>query len=314
MRRETVKLTPVGFLEILPRIHFHPPFGITSRWATPDQRALLDSVLRGFAIGKIYFWRTGETWWVVDGRHRLTTLMSFIRGELTFRDLSFKGLPPDQQTVVETYPLDVELVSQCDEATVHEMFRRLQMGKKLSVGERLQAMYGEANNRLDHILKTHAGVGSWPFPNKRAEHFKTLAQMARIADEQEVVPLEFPYLEAFLDKHREPPTPWATPLTTGLDYMYQMQMTRPAAFRKRSSAELTSLFIWVALKTRRPHPDMAAARYEAFQNKRRTDPAPDMLEYTQELQVSTTSKPSLLLRHQVLRKYMGGERAEGESK
>src|SRR5271156_2697051 len=65
------------------------------------EQAVIDSVLKGYPIGLLYFNKTGDdTYDVLDGQQRITSIGRYIRGKFAVKDengleQNFDSLPPD---------------------------------------------------------------------------------------------------------------------------------------------------------------------------------------------------------------------------
>jgi len=109
--------------------------------------AVIDSVLRGFQIGLLYFNKVGDDRWeVLDGQQRITSLGRFVTNKLSIIDANgipqkFHGLNADEQQQFLATPL---LVIECEgtEKEVKEWFRRINIvGLALKEQELLNAIY-----------------------------------------------------------------------------------------------------------------------------------------------------------------------------
>ena len=142
------------------KILTNPPYQRQLVWTDNERRFLLDSIARDYDIGKFYFREVKDRAYeyeVIDGQQRLETLKKFMKGELTFPEKSgaelarkkLEELPSDKQIDLGSYVLDVLIVKNADDFTVRDMFRRLQLGKRLTTGERLKAYYGKLHDFVE---------------------------------------------------------------------------------------------------------------------------------------------------------------------
>lgn len=109
--------------------------------------AVIDSVLKGYPLGLIYFVETSEgKYEVLDGQQRITSLGRFVTGKFAIRDANgmqqyFSGLDKDKQQFI----LDTKLtiyICQGDEQEIKEWFRTINIaGVPLVQQELLNAIY-----------------------------------------------------------------------------------------------------------------------------------------------------------------------------
>jgi hypothetical protein len=107
--------------------------------------AVIDSLLRGYPLGLIYFNVNGEMLEVLDGQQRITSVGRFITGKFAIKldgkEQTFSSLPKDVQQKL----LDSELlVYECEgtETEIKEWFRTINIsGIALNAQELLNAIY-----------------------------------------------------------------------------------------------------------------------------------------------------------------------------
>ena len=131
-------------------------------WSRRDQELLLDSIINNIDIPKLYLAQAPDNenfdYECIDGKQRMATLLNFFKpdsneenplmvrvpgGRYTYKRLK-KELPPLAKTI-EDFMLTFVIYSEMDdEWFVGEIFRRLQLGKRLNSGESLKAYTGSA--------------------------------------------------------------------------------------------------------------------------------------------------------------------------
>lgn len=163
------------------RIDFSPPYQRRgSVWDRETKAFLIDSILNGFDIPKIYLadFSLGKSllnvhsklFAVIDGRQRLETLFEFfddtLKLEATFEyspdpALSLGGLRysdlqkrfPDIATDFDNYNIDVMSVFTEDQALINDMFVRLNQNRPLTGAEIRNAMKGVAPKIIRQIAE-----------------------------------------------------------------------------------------------------------------------------------------------------------------
>lgn len=109
--------------------------------------ALVDSIIKGYPIGLIYFSKIGENQYeVLDGQQRITTIGRFITNKFAIKDSNgmeqyFRGLPEEVQNKI----LDTKLlIYECEgtEDEIKEWFQTINIvGVPLKEQELLNAVY-----------------------------------------------------------------------------------------------------------------------------------------------------------------------------
>jgi hypothetical protein len=163
-------------------------------WSLPQKRLLIDTILRGYDIPKLYWRKIGKDQYeVVDGQQRLNAIWSFMSNEfdlgkdfdpingIDIANMSYSGtksLPHDLRLAFDVYPLDI-IIIETDEEEVREMFLRLQNGTSLNAPEKRHAMSG---NMRDFITETatHPFFKCCKKKNVRYMYEQIAAQMTRI--------------------------------------------------------------------------------------------------------------------------------------
>ena len=112
--------------------------------------AVIESVLKGYPLGIIYFNKVKEgVFEVLDGQQRITSLGRFLTGKLHIKDEKgmqqyFGGLPSDKQSKILKTEL---LIYECEgeESEIKEWFETINIaGIPLNEQEKLNAIYSGA--------------------------------------------------------------------------------------------------------------------------------------------------------------------------
>lgn len=144
-------------------------------WSQPQQQLLIDSILRGFDLPKIFLRKlsdgTPHLFDVVDGVQRLTAIWKFLSDEFSlprsykYDDLGpvggrhFTALPQDAQDRLQFAKVTVTELETDDEDDIRELFQRLQQGEPLNAAERRNAMTGPVRT---FVAETLAKNPLWP--------------------------------------------------------------------------------------------------------------------------------------------------------
>ena len=173
------------------RIDTNPDFQRPSVWSVSQKQLLMDTILRGYDIPKMY-WRkikvNPDAYEVVDGQQRLRAIWSFFDGEYALPDdaepingepvagLKVSELSDALIIQLQTYSIDVVVVEDTDEDEVREMFLRLQNGTSLKAQEKRNAMPGQMRDFV-RKLTDHRFFNSVAFRNVRYTHDQVAAQL-----------------------------------------------------------------------------------------------------------------------------------------
>lgn len=140
------------------RIDTNPDFQRPAVWSRSQKQLLIDTILRGYDVPKLYWRKVGtkpDKYDVIDGQQRLRAIWDFqsngyplakdadtIDGDAV-ANLRYDHLPDDLRIRFDTFPLDVIVLSDTDDDEVREMFLRLQNGTSLKAQEKRNAMSGD---------------------------------------------------------------------------------------------------------------------------------------------------------------------------
>jgi hypothetical protein len=176
------------------RIDTNPDFQRPAVWSRSQKQLLIDTILRGYDIPKLYWRKTGsnpDRYDVVDGQQRLRAIFEFHAGEfalpkdaepigdISVAKLKYADLPDDLRLQFDTYSLDVIVLSDTGEEEVREMFLRLQNGTTLKAQERRNAMPGKMRDFVRE-LAAHPFFEKCGFANSRFNFDLVAAQMTAI--------------------------------------------------------------------------------------------------------------------------------------
>lgn len=176
------------------RIDTNPDFQRPAVWSRAQKQLLIDTILRGYDVPKLYWRKIGskpDKYDVVDGQQRLRAIFEFCAGEFALAKdaepiendgiakLKYSELPDDVRLKFDTYGLDVIILSETDEEEVREMFLRLQNGTTLKAQERRNAMPGKMRDFV-RALSQHKFFEKCGFNNSRFNFDLVAAQMAAL--------------------------------------------------------------------------------------------------------------------------------------
>lgn len=148
-----------------------PDFQRKLVWSIRHKESFIDTILKGFPFPEIYIAQSGidlETFQaqqvVVDGQQRLSTIISYINGELPCKKiLRYSALDNQQKAAFLNYNVVVRDLKDASSDTIKEVFRRINLTQyRLNDIEINNAIYeGEFISTAKDILN-HLDNGSFP--------------------------------------------------------------------------------------------------------------------------------------------------------
>jgi hypothetical protein len=187
------------------KIDMAPPYQRRGRlWSATDKAYLIDSILNGFDVPKLYMadFSWGDStlnkkrlpYAIIDGKQRLEALFDFYDGTITLNDdfvyraepslklagLGYKDLVENYGEVAEifdTYNLSVMSVVATSEDPINELFVRLNRNKPLTGAEIRNAMGGPAPEVFRKIAAHEFFKDYVPFAVSRGQDLNTAAKL-----------------------------------------------------------------------------------------------------------------------------------------
>lgn len=130
--------------------------------------AVIDSLLKGYPLGLIYFNVEGSTLEVLDGQQRITSVGRFVTGKFAIkvdgREQTFSSLTKDQQRTILDTPLDIY---ECDgtEDEIKAWFQTINIaGVPLNKQELLNAIYSGpfiTRAKAEYSNSNNANMQKW---------------------------------------------------------------------------------------------------------------------------------------------------------
>ncbi len=135
-------------------INLNPDYQRGSVWKNEQKVYLIDTLIRGYDIPKLYMLKQkDDTYDVVDGQQRLRTLDEFVKGKFALSTSGYEGdfagkkfaqLPPKVKNSINEFELHiVELTGdRWTDDVIRDIFQRLQKGTPLNPAEKRRALTG----------------------------------------------------------------------------------------------------------------------------------------------------------------------------
>lgn len=221
-------------------------------WDVKKRQLLIDSILRGYDIPKLYLRKVVDRppfeYEVVDGQQRLRAIWDFLEGEFQVADSDgwgelppsvvgkrFQELPESFRDEIGLFPLVITaLDADTPQVEVQELFLRLQEGLSLNAAEKRNAMLGPVRDFIyrlgeDHRLFPLLGISGNRF------QWHELAAVALLL-EREDGPTDLrgaPLRKMYLDQTFDPDGLVAQGVIRHLDFFANVARIEPLSMRTR---------------------------------------------------------------------------------
>ncbi|MDE3135082.1 MAG: DUF262 domain-containing protein [Acidobacteriota bacterium] len=201
---------------------------ISGIWTREKRQLLIDSLLNGFDVPKLYFHEfvpynqeDGKRYRyaIVDGRQRLETIWEFIDGNLPLaedfrylRDDSVKAGGLDYPTLAKRYPhikarfdatpIDIVTIRTNDIELIEDMFSRLNEAVPLNAPEKRGALGGPMPAAIRRVSAHTFFSKHVPFPDSRYRHRDLAAKFLYIEFSNAIPNTKKAYLDGFVKDFR----------------------------------------------------------------------------------------------------------------
>lgn len=222
---------------------YNPDYQRSEVWDKKNKQKLIDSILRGYSIGIMFFKeRKDKKIEVLDGQQRIKTIGEFVCGGLEtsrvytkdFYRKRFSDLKNDfnRYSNFKKYKVYYFLVDAADQV-ISDIFIRLQEGKPLNSAEKLNALRGEMRDFV-YKISQHGLFTKVQIPKNRFAVRFICAQLAYLEKESRPDDLFFP-----------------RPSYTNLKKFYDLyEAELPKVGRKKINSTVSSIldFLYKSLK------------------------------------------------------------------
>jgi len=193
-------------------------------WTIEKRQLLLDSILNGYDIPKIYFHKFSrprkiknaeKSYAIIDGKQRLLSIWQFIDGDISLADafeyfadptvraggLTYAELGskyPKLKLRFDSYPLSITTIETDDLEVIEDMFSRLNEAVPLSAAEKRNAYPGPLPGEIRAVAKGHFFLKCLPFTNSRYRHFDLAAKFLLTEEVDKIADTKKVYLDSFV--------------------------------------------------------------------------------------------------------------------
>lgn len=182
-----VKLLDKGKIRI-------PEFQRGEVWSKYQKQLLIDSILRGYDVPKLYFEKkegAGHDYDVIDGQQRLAAVRDFYDDDFALdkdfdpvnghvvAERTYSELHSDLSIDLDGYTFDIVHLVDYGEDDVKDMFVRLQHGTPLNAAEKRRALPGKMPGIVE-AFDDHRFFDLVKYPNSRNAFQDTTAKLLHI--------------------------------------------------------------------------------------------------------------------------------------
>jgi len=184
-------------------------------WSHEDEQYFIDSLLKKIRIPKIYLHKKRNKYYIVDGQQRVETIRYFVdgikeRGKIRYlklssditgrkKDVKFSDLKKNEKERLLQYSITASIIKKGNDNEIRELFRRLQRGKSLTEGEKLNAMKGSIVKLMRNLTNHSFFKRSLVSINKRHKFYHIAALFLYIQDR--IDDTNFKNVEKFFQKN-----------------------------------------------------------------------------------------------------------------
>jgi hypothetical protein len=198
-------------------------------WTHEKRQLLIDSLVNGFDVPKLYFHefvppkqKGGKKYRyaIIDGKQRLQTIWDFIDGKLALaedfkylRDDEIKAGGMDYATLAARYPkikarldatlLDIVTIRTEDIELIEDMFSRLNEAVPLNAPEKRGALGGPMPVAIKKVSEHVFFKKNVPFPDKRYRHRDLAAKFLYVEFHDDIVNTKKSNLDEFVRDFRK---------------------------------------------------------------------------------------------------------------
>ncbi|MFZ0770177.1 MAG: DUF262 domain-containing protein [Candidatus Sulfotelmatobacter sp.] len=202
---------------------------ISGIWTREKRQLLIDSIINGFDVPKLYFHefvppkKIGSKKYryaIVDGKQRIQTIWDFIDGNISLADdfefirdstvkaggLGYKQLAekyPQLKSRFDSTPLDIVTIRTNDIDLIEDMFSRLNEAVPLNAPEKRNAFGGPLPNAIQNISGHKFFTRHVAFPDNRYRHRDLAAKFLFIEFSKEIVNTKKADLDAFVRQFKK---------------------------------------------------------------------------------------------------------------
>jgi len=289
-------------------------------WSKKQEQYFIDSILRGYSIPMIFIHKKDGENWVVDGQHRLQTIKKFANNNLELRDnyskdiikkssggKVYENLSENYQERFDEYPLPIVQLKEYTDEDIRSLFKRLQSGTSLSVGEKLNAYPGQIVPTMRKLGKTKFFKSILPFSMKRYRNYKLAANFLFL-ESMGITSLNASEIYDFFERYKDldQSSNEYKKVNKVLNYLTKILDENMAELRNQAWTITIYLFISQLFKkkytVKKKENEIRQFIIDFYDSVQKSDTVIDkeLIEFEKETSRGTTGKKSIELRHSII--------------
>jgi|SRR5579859_5845030 len=301
-----------------------PDFQREEVWSDEQKRLLIDTILKGWHLPKLYFRKIDEqTYECVDGQQRLSAVWEFYDNKLflseettkVFGGPTYTKLMPTYSDAFDDFELDIEELEQASDDELKDLFIRLQLGTPLTTAEKLNAVSGEARNFAHWIADQDFFAKRIGVRDTRYAHFDIASKWLFVEARGVQPQMRFSQLNGFLRENTSFSRAGDTAKRVKKALQYLAGITAEQAQLLRNRASVLSVCMLASEVIRVGIPEGTALRFGAFLKEffhdltLEVEKGPnatraDLLHYQEAISYGSTGADSIRERLDVLSRYL----------
>ncbi len=175
MKFKIIEWTLKELYEMRNEINF-PVFQRENIWYASKKEKLIDSIMRGIDIPKLYIYTTKEELDIIDGQQRIRSIIGFFDEELKWSHQIYTQLTEKEKNIFDNYKLTIAKVSEITEEEIRLLFTRLQLGIPANSGEKLNAILSNMGEFVKELAK-YPFIKNISIPKRRFAKQQVCAQI-----------------------------------------------------------------------------------------------------------------------------------------
>lgn len=157
-------------------------------WSHKDKQCFIDTIMRGEPVPLFFlnYISDKDIYYIVDGQQRMHCIKDFSENKFSlskeFSDVKYDGkkfqdLSIKEREIFQNYNLNMKIMRDYDDERVRMIFSRLQRGKPLGIGEKLNAKPGKIVNSMRELAKHDFITKSIGVNKQRYHTYEDVARM-----------------------------------------------------------------------------------------------------------------------------------------
>jgi hypothetical protein len=294
-------------------------------WEPSDEQYLIDTILRGFAMPPVFLHIKGDKEYIVDGQQRLNAVWRFKDGigdpskatELSEKysgDIikanngkkKYSELKKEFQDIFDTYPIPIMYLRDYEDEEIRDLFRRLQHGKPLNVGEILNAQAGKIVPTMRTLAEHKFFKDIIAMRLKRYKHYH-LSAILMYLEKEGIKDISPHYLYEFFEKNPNLDTNSNvySEVVKVLNYLSQAFNTKTGQLHKDSWIVTLYLLTAYLIRNYVMHNQQSNLKafladfYQKVVNSSKSNDK-ELIDFNLAISRGTTSQANIKLRHEVM--------------